>query len=90
MFSLFCVLCVLAQLSNNTVHAAVIVVKKIHLNGFIGSSLVVDLRLETKASEDSWRANPRTVCCSKIYPALDEGAIQCSFVSEPALVVVVL
>ena len=32
----------------------------------------------------------RTVRCSKIYPALNLGAIQCSLVSEPALVVVVL
>ena len=46
MLSLFCVLCVLAQLSNNTVHAAVIVAYKICLNGFMGFSLVVDNRKE--------------------------------------------
>jgi hypothetical protein len=49
MFSLFCVLCVLAQLSNNTVHAAVIVVKKIPLNGFIGFSLVVDIKTRNES-----------------------------------------
>ena len=32
----------------------------------------------------------RAVRCLKIYPALNLGAIQCSLVSEPALVVVVL
>jgi len=42
MLSLFCVLCVLAQLSNITVHAAVIAVKKISLNGFIGLIWAID------------------------------------------------
>jgi hypothetical protein len=40
MLSLFCVLVdVLAQLTNNAVHAAVIVASKICLNGFIGFNL---------------------------------------------------
>ena len=30
------------------------------------------------------------MCCSEIYPALNLGAIQCSLVSEPFLLVVVL
>ena len=43
MLSLFCVLvCVLAQLSNNTVHPTVIVASKKFLNGFISFNLVVD------------------------------------------------
>ncbi len=43
MLSLFCVLvCVVAQLSNNTVHATVIVASKICLNDFISLNLVVD------------------------------------------------
>jgi hypothetical protein len=41
MLSLFCVLVdVLAQLTNNAVHAAMIVASKIRLNGFIGFNLV--------------------------------------------------
>ena len=43
MLSLFCVpVCVLAQLSNNTVHPTVIVASKKCLNDFISLNMVVD------------------------------------------------
>ena len=82
MLSLFCVLvCVLAQLSNNTVHPTVIVASKKCLSGFIGFNLVVDM-IERNASEDSSRANPQTVCFSKIYPALNQGAVQIELIRK--------
>ena len=49
----------------------------------------VDNKFLTNASGGDPRGDLRTVCCSEIYPALNLGAIQCSLVSEPALVVVV-
>jgi hypothetical protein len=41
MFSLFCVLAVVAQLTNSAVHAAAIVKWKIRLVGFMGYNQVV-------------------------------------------------
>jgi hypothetical protein len=51
MLSLFCVLvCVLAQLSNNVaVQTVAMLVKKIPLNGFIGFSLVVDIKTRNES-----------------------------------------
>jgi hypothetical protein len=47
MLSLFCVLvCVVAQLANNTVHAAIIVASKICVSDFISLNLVVDNKKE--------------------------------------------
>ena len=51
MLSLLCMLvCVLAQLSNNVaVHTVAMLVKKIPLNGFIGFSLVVDIKIRNES-----------------------------------------
>src|SRR4029450_2517103 len=54
------------------------------------TGLDVDNKFLTNASEGDSRCDLRTVCCSEIYPALYLGAIQCSFVGEPFLPVVVL
>src|SRR5882724_5072649 len=62
MLSLFCVLvCVLAQLSNNTVYAAVIVASKICPNGFIGLSGLLIIKFVTNASERDPGGDLRTV-----------------------------
>src|SRR5947207_2311254 len=62
MLSLFWVLvCVLAQLSNNTVHAAVIVASNICPNGFIGLSGLLIIKFVTNASERDPGRDLRTV-----------------------------
>jgi hypothetical protein len=45
MLSLFWVLVVVAHPINSDVHVAAIMLKKIHLNGFIGCNLVVDSKV---------------------------------------------
>jgi hypothetical protein len=52
---------VLAQLTNNAVHTAVMRVKKTHLNGFISRNLIVDNNISNKCSEGNPGGNLRAV-----------------------------
>jgi hypothetical protein len=77
MFSLFCVpVCVVAQPINSAVHAAMILLSKICLIGFIGCILVVVNRFLTNASKGN--------------PSGDLRTVQFAFVGETVLPEVVL
>lgn len=61
MFSLFCVVCVVAQPTLSTVHAAAIVIREIHVMGFIDRSPIVD-EVQAITSEGDSGSDLRSMC----------------------------
>ena len=58
MFSLCCVVCVVAQLANSDVHAAAMIMKEIRFSGFISRNLIVANTFLMAAQ----KVMPATIC----------------------------